>query len=141
MHPAAQPPHPHIPPWPRRVRKVGAPLAVLIGLGAVTGLLIILLTLTNPVGAAIGFVLSTVAIAVVVLSYLWLDRWEPEPPRLLHLAFIWGRVAGDRGVADRRAVVRLGIRPPVAGLPEASNPPRSVRRSSKRRPKACSCWS
>lgn len=117
MHPAAQPPRPHIPPWPRRVRKVGAPLALLIGLGAVTGLLIILLTLTNPVGAAIGFALSTVAIAVVVLSYLWLDRWEPEPPRLLHLAFIWG--------ASLAIVVSLiaelwfdSAFAPVAGLPE-----------------------
>src|SRR6185295_13567660 len=27
---------------------------------------------------------------VVVLAYLWLDRWEPEPPRLLVFAFIWG---------------------------------------------------
>ena len=27
---------------------------------------------------------------VVVLAYLWLDRWEPEPPRLLILAFLWG---------------------------------------------------
>ncbi len=27
---------------------------------------------------------------VVLLAYLWLDRWEPEPPRLLVLAFLWG---------------------------------------------------
>jgi protease PrsW len=27
---------------------------------------------------------------VVVLSSPWLDRWEPEPPRLLVLAFLWG---------------------------------------------------
>lgn len=78
------------PPWPRTVRKVGAPLAVLIGLSVVVGLLVILLTAVNPVGTAIGFVLSSVAIGVVVLCYLWLDRWEPEPPRLLVLAFLWG---------------------------------------------------
>lgn len=90
---------------------------MLIGLGTVTGLLIILLTLTNPVGTAIGFVLSTLAIAVVVLSYLWLDRWEPEPPRLLHLAFIWG--------ASLAIVVSLIFElwldssfAPIAGLPE-----------------------
>jgi RsiW-degrading membrane proteinase PrsW (M82 family) len=28
--------------------------------------------------------------AFVVLCYLWLDRWEPEPPRLLVMAFLWG---------------------------------------------------
>src|SRR5699024_5019560 len=34
--------------------------------------------------------LATVAIGVVVALYLWLDRWEPEPPRLLLFAFLWG---------------------------------------------------
>ena len=63
---------------------------MLIALGTVAGLLVIALTALNPVGTAIGFVLSTVAIAVVVLAYLWLDRWEPEPLRLLVLAFLWG---------------------------------------------------
>lgn len=85
-----QPPHPHLPTWPPTVRKVGAPLAALIGLSVVVGLLMILLTATNPVGTTIGFVLSSIAIAVVVACYLWLDRWEPEPPRLLILAFLWG---------------------------------------------------
>lgn len=65
-------------------------MAALIGLGIVVGLLMILLTATNPVGTTIGFVLSSIAIAVVVACYLWLDRWEPEPPRLLILAFLWG---------------------------------------------------
>lgn len=82
---------PHLPaPFPRRVRAVGAPIAVIILLGTLAGLLVILLTSVNPVGTAIGFVLSSVAMAVVVLAYLWLDRFEPEPPRLLVLAFVWG---------------------------------------------------
>ncbi len=85
-----QPPHPHLPTWPPTVRKAGAPLAVIIGLSVIVGLLMILLTATNPVGTTIGFVLSSIAIAVVVACYLWLDRWEPEPPRLLILAFLWG---------------------------------------------------
>ena len=78
------------PPLQRRIRKVGAPLGVLITLGTIAGLIVIALTAFNPVGTAIGFVLSSVAMAVVVLAYLWLDRWEPEPPRLLVLAFLWG---------------------------------------------------
>ena len=72
------------------MRKVGAPLSVIIMLGTVAGLIVILLTALNPVGAAIGFVLASVAMTVVVLAYVWLDRWEPEPPRLLVLAFVWG---------------------------------------------------
>lgn len=77
-------------PFARRVRTVGAPLGVLIGLGTLAGLIIILLTLANPAGTAVGFLLSSIAMAVVVAAYLWLDRWEPEPPRLLIFAFIWG---------------------------------------------------
>jgi protease PrsW len=85
-----QPPRPLSPPLTRRVRKVGAPLGVLIALGTLVGLLVILLTAVNPAGTALGFVLSSIAMVIVVLAYLWLDRWEPEPPRLLALAFLWG---------------------------------------------------
>jgi RsiW-degrading membrane proteinase PrsW (M82 family) len=85
------PPQPHvIAGLPKKVRKVGAPLAVLILLGTVAGLIVIALTALNPVGTGIGFVLSSVAMIVVVLAYVWLDRWEPEPPRLLVFAFLWG---------------------------------------------------
>ena len=77
-------------PLQRRIRKVGAPLGVIIALGALAVLLLILLTTVKPVGTAVGFVLSTMATAIVLLVYLWLDRWEPEPPRLLVLAFVWG---------------------------------------------------
>ena len=87
---APQPPHAVAPPFQRKIRKVGAPLAVIIVLGTVTGLIVIGLTAANPVGTAIGFALSSVAMTIVVLAYLWLDRWEPEPPRLLVLAFLWG---------------------------------------------------
>ena len=79
-----------MPPLPRPIRKVGAPLAVIIALGTLAGLILILLTAVNPAGTALGFVLSTIAMSVVLLCYLWLDRWEPEPPRLLVLAFLWG---------------------------------------------------
>jgi protease PrsW len=75
---------------PRRIRKVGAPIGVIIVLGTVTGLIVIGLTAVNPVGTGIGFALSSVAMTIVVLAYLWLDRWEPEPTRLLVLAFLWG---------------------------------------------------
>lgn len=79
-----------VPPFQRKVRKVGAPLAVLILLATVVGLIIVGLTALNPLGAGIGLVLSSLAMVVVVLAYVWLDRFEPEPPRLLALAFLWG---------------------------------------------------
>ena len=81
---------PFIPPLPRRIRKVGAPIGVIIALGTIAGLIVLLFTALNPVGAVIGIVLATAALAVVVGTFIWLDRWEPEPPRLLVLAFLWG---------------------------------------------------
>ena len=77
-------------PFPRPVRKVGAPLAAIIALGTLTGLILILATAVNPGGTVVGFTLATSAAICVLLCYLWLDRWEPEPPRLLIMAFLWG---------------------------------------------------
>jgi RsiW-degrading membrane proteinase PrsW (M82 family) len=90
--PASPPPSswPVAPPFQRKVRQIGAPLALIIVLGTVAGLIVLGLTAINPAGTSIGFVLSSVAITVVVLAYIWLDRWEPEPPRLLVFAFLWG---------------------------------------------------
>ena len=79
-----------VPPYPSPVRKVGAPLAAIIALGTLAGLILSLLTAVKPAGTALGFALSTVALAGVLACYLWLDRWEPEPPRLLIMAFLWG---------------------------------------------------
>jgi RsiW-degrading membrane proteinase PrsW (M82 family) len=79
-----------VPPFPQPVRKVGAPLAAIIALGTLAGLILVLVTAADPGGTAVGFTLSTVAMAFVLLCYLWLDRWEPEPPRLLIMAFLWG---------------------------------------------------
>lgn len=75
---------------PRPVRKVGAPLAAIIACGVVIGALVLLFTALNPAGAIVGFTLSSIVMTGAVFAYLWLDRWEPEPPRLLLLAFGWG---------------------------------------------------
>lgn len=75
---------------PRRIRKVGAPLGVIIGLGVIVGCILLLGILARPAGTTLGFVLASCATAIVILTYLWFDRWEPEPPRLLIFAFVWG---------------------------------------------------
>ncbi|MCI4675533.1 PrsW family intramembrane metalloprotease [Candidatus Mycolicibacterium alkanivorans] len=100
-----------MPPFPRPVRKVGAPLAVIIVFGTIAGLILILLTAVNPAGTAIGFVLSTVAMSLVLLSYLWLDRWEPEPPRLLVLAFLWGASVAILASVVLELIVESAINP------------------------------
>ena len=85
-----QPVPPLTPALPTKIRQVGAPLAVIIALGTLTALILVLIVATNPGGAVLALVLTTIAMTVVVGAYLWLDRWEPEPPRLLVLAFLWG---------------------------------------------------
>ena len=113
-----------VPPFPRPVRKVGAPLGSIIALSTVAALILGLLTAVNPGGTALGLVLSTTAMALVLLCYLWLDRWEPEPPRLLIMAFLWGssvavllsvavetvieRTVGDGGDQPAFATVAIG---------------------------------
>ena len=121
---AGPPPQPlqFLPPYPpiqKKVRKVGAPLGVLILLGTIAGLIIIALTAFNPVGTAIGFVLSSIAMTVVLLAYLWLDRWEPEPPRLLILAFLWGASVAVIIASILQLIAEAAINP---GATEGASP-------------------
>ena len=88
----------------------------------------IALTAVNPVGTAIGFVLSSVAMTVVVLAYLWLDRWEPEPPRLLVLAFLWGASVAVVIASITQLVAEAAINPGAHGDRSARSPSCSARR-------------
>ena len=111
-----------LPPLPAPVRKVGAPLAAIIGLGTLVALILSLLTAVNPVGTVLGFGLATSSMALVVACYLWLDRWEPEPPRLLVLAFLWGSsiaVLGSIVVEHIIDSALPGSSPAAAGAPGA----------------------
>jgi RsiW-degrading membrane proteinase PrsW (M82 family) len=74
----------------RNRRKVGAPLIVIILLSILTALLLLLFTAANPGGTLTALILASLSMLVVLFCYRWLDRWEPEPRRLLQLAFLWG---------------------------------------------------
>jgi RsiW-degrading membrane proteinase PrsW (M82 family) len=45
---------------------------------------------TGTLGLLTGAVLAAVPVFPVVATFLWLDRYEAEPPSLLALAFAWG---------------------------------------------------
>jgi RsiW-degrading membrane proteinase PrsW (M82 family) len=89
----------YVPPVPAQAAVPRRPAlgrwAVRIGvvvLFALTGLLTVLAisTTTGPTGLVVGLVLAVVPVVPVVAAFLWLDRYEAEPPSLLLFAFGWG---------------------------------------------------
>ncbi|HEY2041246.1 MAG TPA: PrsW family intramembrane metalloprotease [Jatrophihabitans sp.] len=84
------PPGYHRPWLHRQARSTGAPLAVLIVLGIIAGIFALISGVKDPAGLVIALPCTAAAMAVVIGYFLWLDRWEPEPTRLLLLAFLWG---------------------------------------------------
>ncbi|MFD7652752.1 PrsW family intramembrane metalloprotease [Actinosynnema sp. NPDC059797] len=67
------------------------PVVGLIALG-VSGLVLLGLG-TSSVGLMpilVGALAALVPVLAVIGAYLWVDRWEPEPAKVLLLAFAWG---------------------------------------------------
>lgn len=55
--------------------------------------LIVTVMITNTLGLAAAFLAAVVAFVpacIYILPLIWLDRYDPEPPWLLALAFAWG---------------------------------------------------
>jgi protease PrsW len=79
-------------PTPGRQRRgVLAPVLGLIATGFCG--LVVLGLLSNSVGGTgvvVGALCALVPVGPVVATFLWIDRWEPEPPRTLLAAFLWG---------------------------------------------------
>jgi RsiW-degrading membrane proteinase PrsW (M82 family) len=67
------------------------PVAGLIVLAA-CGLTLLALSTARVglVAELVGVTAALVPVGPVVAAFLWVDRWEPEPARLLWLAFGWG---------------------------------------------------
>jgi RsiW-degrading membrane proteinase PrsW (M82 family) len=85
-------------------------LAMLVG----AGVMCIVLVLSNaPDALAIGVILAAIPVGPLIASFLWLDRYEPEPPGLLLLAFGWGAL-----VATAAALILQSLDQFVLGTPE-----------------------
>src|SRR5918996_3625148 len=79
-------------PTPGRQRRgVLVPVLGLIALGF-CGLVVlgVLAGSVGVTGVVVGTVCALLPVGPVVATFLWIDRWEPEPPRLLLFAFLWG---------------------------------------------------
>jgi protease PrsW len=85
-------------------------LAMLVG----AGVMCVVLVLSNaPSALAIGVILAAIPVGPVIASFLWLDRYEPEPRGLLVLAFGWGAL-----VATAAALVLQSLDQFVLGTPD-----------------------
>jgi RsiW-degrading membrane proteinase PrsW (M82 family) len=106
IQPPAGPPGPPVGPYPgmppkqvqhyrHRARKkrrgVLAGVLALVLLGA-CGLVVLgtIVFQVGTTGVVVGTLGALLPVGPVVAAFLWLDRWEPEPPRLLLVAFLWG---------------------------------------------------
>src|SRR5687768_17307370 len=99
--------------WPgpgvptRRRRYGGVLFAVVVTLAIVIGALAmagVLVASGEPRAIAVGLVLAMLPVGPLVACYFWLDRYEPEPRRLLVAAFFWGAL-----VATTVALVVQGV--------------------------------
>jgi RsiW-degrading membrane proteinase PrsW (M82 family) len=67
-------------------------LAALAMAALALSLVALLVSATGTTAFAIGLVLAAIPAVAVVSAFLWLDRYEPEPPGVLVFAFAWGAV-------------------------------------------------
>ncbi|OLF07975.1 hypothetical protein BU204_34935 [Actinophytocola xanthii] len=78
----------------RRTPRRRTVLLPAIGLVALAGCGLTLLAVSTArvglVAEIVGIVAALVPVGTVVAALLWIDRWEPEPARLLWFAFGWG---------------------------------------------------
>lgn len=80
-----------IPTSGRQRRGVLAPVLGVMVLG-ICGLVVlgVVASSVGTAGVVVGVLGALLPVGPVVATFLWIDRWEPEPPRLLLLAFFWG---------------------------------------------------
>ncbi|MEU6699906.1 PrsW family glutamic-type intramembrane protease [Pseudonocardia sp. NPDC046786] len=72
-------------------RGVLLPVVGLVVLALLTVITIgILQRAVGTAGVVVGTLAALLPVVPVVAAFLWVDRWEPEPPRMLMGAFLWG---------------------------------------------------
>ena len=74
------------------LRLVALGLPVLVALGLIG-------TAIGGSAMLVGTMAAALPVLPVVAAFLWVDRWEPEPPQLLLAAFLWGAGISVLGAA------------------------------------------
>lgn len=92
--------------------------AVVFGLAALV-MTFVVTTAVGPRAALLALVSSAIALGIVVPLFLWVDRLESEPARLLWFAFLWGALISTLGAlllgeVGLAVLAPLGLDPTVA---------------------------
>ncbi|WP_278315172.1 PrsW family intramembrane metalloprotease [Lolliginicoccus levis] len=89
--PHAPGPGPHLPWAVEHNRRALVPIAVMVIMAIIAVLLLGLTMLQAGAAASLGSaILAFVPVIPLAALFLWVDRWEPEPGRMLLAAFMWG---------------------------------------------------
>src|SRR5699024_5119219 len=75
-------------------RRSAAPIAGAVAIAAgLIGLVVVLGIVWNEASSGstlVAFLAALVPLSIVMAAVFWLDRWEPEPRRVLVGMFLWG---------------------------------------------------
>ena len=88
---------------------------VLIALAMLVGaaVMALVLVLSNaPAALVVGVLLAALPVGPVIAAYLWLDRYEPEPLRLLLTAFGWGALVATAAALVLQTLDQFVLRTP-----------------------------
>jgi protease PrsW len=90
-----------------------------VGCGLLT--LLVITSETGVLGLVTGSVLAMIPVVPVIGIYLWLDRYEAEPPSLLVFAFGWGAAVATFGAlvintASSQAIKASGGDPTTSAI-------------------------
>ena len=101
----------------RRRRRSSVTLTVVLSVLMVLGagvMALVLLASSAPGALVIGVLLAAIPVGPVIAAFLWLDRYEPEPVKVLAAAFAWGAL-----VATAAALVLQALDQFVLGTAES----------------------
>src|SRR5512133_2976823 len=90
-------------------------VTVLVCLGALPVLLVVALS-GGPDSLVLATALAALPVGPLVACYLWLDRYEPEPRKLLAAGLLWGGF-----VATAAALLVQGIGGFVVGFSDRAS--------------------
>jgi RsiW-degrading membrane proteinase PrsW (M82 family) len=88
-------------------------MAVAMFLGACV-MALVLLASNAPGALVVGVLLAALPVGPVIAAFLWLDRYEPEPRRLVLMAFGWGALVATAAALVLQALDQFAFGTPAS---------------------------